>query len=189
MRSRLSKACLIAAVLTLLVPRYLRSQRRRAKSRARPLWEKVVTVKRVEKPNRKASQPLPKTQKTYFLTLQWRVLKRGNGNVQTEGDPNQVFQTGDQLKLAVTTNQDGYLYVIHRMNNGDGKLGISCTGALNKGLNEVKKNQEDVLVYLTVPLSRTRRIAGGKWRLQPAVRTSSWSSAGMSSKSCPGVSP
>ena len=114
------------------------------KTRHRTLWEKVVTVKRVAKPNRKASQPLPKTQKTYLLTLQWRVLKRGNGNVQTEGNPNQVFQTGDQLKLAVTTNQDGYLYVIHRMNNGNGKL-VFPDPRSNKGLNKVKKNQEYVV--------------------------------------------
>jgi hypothetical protein len=84
------------------------------------------------------------TQKVKLLTLQWRVLKRGNGNVQQEADPRQVFHNEDQLKLAVTTNQGGYLYVIHRMNNGDGKL-VFPDPRSNEGRNDVKKNQEYIV--------------------------------------------
>lgn len=144
MRFRLSKTCLIAApVVALLIPAIF-VPGVDAQKQGAPLWDKVVTVKRVDKPDRKPSQPLPKTQRANLLTLQWRLLERGDKNVQQEADPSQVFHNEDQFKLAVTTNQSGYLYVIHRMNNGDGKL-VFPDPRSNEGRNEVKKNQEYVV--------------------------------------------
>jgi hypothetical protein len=144
MRSRLSKTCLIAAAaLTLFVPAIF-VPGVDAQKQGAPMWYKVATVTRVKKPDRKPSKPLPKTQDTNFLTLQWRLLKQGDNGVKLEADPNQVFRTGDKLKLAVTTNQSGFLYIIHRMNNGDGKL-VFPDPRSNNGLNEVKKNQEYVV--------------------------------------------
>lgn len=144
MRSPLSKICLIAATAGVLLIPAIFVPGVDAQKQGAPLWYSVVTVKRVDKPNRKASQPHPKTQKANLLTLQWRLLTRGNNNVQKEADPSQVFHNEDQLKLAVTTNQDGYLYVIHRMNNGDGRL-VFPDPRSNEGRNEVKKNQEYVV--------------------------------------------
>jgi Domain of unknown function (DUF4384) len=145
MRSRLSKTCLIAAAAgaVLLVPVIL-VPGVDAQKQGATLWYPVATVKRVNKTNRTTTHPPLKTQRAALLTLQWRLLKRGENNVQQEADPNQVFHNEDQLKLAVTTNQNGYLYVIHRMNNGDGKL-VFPDPRSNKGLNEVKKNQEYVV--------------------------------------------
>lgn len=144
MRSRLSKTCLIAAAAgALLIPANFVPAVGAQKEGA-PRWYAEVTVDRVKKPDRPTVHPLPKTQPAALLTLQWRVLKRGDNNVQLEADANQVFRTGDRLKLAVTTNQKGYLYVIHRMNNGDGKL-VFPDPRSNNGLNEVKKNQEYVI--------------------------------------------
>ena len=146
MRSRLSKTCLIAvAALTFLVPD-LFVPVVDAQKQGAPLWYSVVTVKRVDKPNRKRTHPVPKTgkQRAALLTLQWRLLERGNGNVQQDADPSQVFHNEDEFKLAVTTNQDGYLYVIHRTNNGDGKL-VFPDPRSNGGRNEVKKNQEYIV--------------------------------------------
>src|SRR5713226_5409069 len=77
-----------------------------------PLWYSVVTVKRVAKPNRPRTRPLPRTQKTALLTLQWDLLKRVSDTTREEADPSKEFQTGDKLKLAITTNQNGYLYII-----------------------------------------------------------------------------
>jgi len=144
MRSPLSKACLIAATVGALLLPALFVPGVDAQKQGAPLWYSVATVKRVDKPNRKPSHPHPKTQKANLLTLQWRLLERGNGNVQQEADPSQVFHNEDQLKLAVTTNQDGYLYVIHRTNNGDGKL-VFPDPRSNEGRNEVKKNQEYIV--------------------------------------------
>lgn len=144
MQFRLRKTLLIAAsVIALLLPAIF-VPGVDAQKQGAPLWDKVVTVKRVDKPNRKPTKPLPKTQKSNLLTLQWRVLERGDKNVQQEVDPNQVFHNEDQLKLAVTTNQDGYLYVIHRMNNGDGRL-VFPDPRSNQGRNEVKKNEEYIV--------------------------------------------
>jgi len=103
-----------------------------------------TTIHRVQKADRRPSRPLPAKQTGTFLTLQWRVLERGNGNVQKEADPNQVFHNGDYLKLAVTTNQNGYLYIIQRMNNGDGNF-VFPDPRINNGRNNVTKNQEYVV--------------------------------------------
>jgi hypothetical protein len=146
MRSRLSKTCLIAAAAgALLAPAFF-VPGVDAQKQGAPLWYSVVTVKRVDKPNRQRTRPVPKTgkQRAALLTLQWRLLERGDNNVQREADPSQVFHNEDQLKLAVTTNQDGYLYVIHRMNNGDGKL-VFPDPRSNEGRNEVKKNKEYIV--------------------------------------------
>ena len=146
MRSPLSKACFIAATAGLLLLPALFVPGVDAQKQGAPLWYSGATVKRVDKPNRKRTHPVPKTgkQRAALLTLQWRLLERGNGNVQQEADPSQVFHNEDEFKLAVTTNQDGYLYVIHRTNNGDGKL-VFPDPRSNGGRNEVKKNQEYIV--------------------------------------------
>jgi len=144
MRFRLTKSTLIAVSLGALIVLAVFMPGVTAKGEGAVLWVEQAKVKRVEKPNKKRVRPVPKVQQTTLLTFQWRLFKRGDGNVQREADPSQVFETGDQLKLAVTTNQDGYLYVIHRMNNGDGKL-VFPDPRSNNGRNEVKKNQEYVV--------------------------------------------
>ncbi|HSE37828.1 MAG TPA: DUF4384 domain-containing protein [Blastocatellia bacterium] len=143
MRSRLSMTCLCVAMAGALLAAAFFSPGVEAQKQGAPLWYSVATVKRVQKPNRRRTRPVSKTgtQRTALLTLQWRWLERGDNNVQKEVDPKRVFRNQDQLKLAVTTNQDGYLYVIHRMNNGDGKL-VFPDPRSNDGRNEVKKNQE-----------------------------------------------
>lgn len=107
-------------------------------------WDKPTTIHRVKKADRRPSHPLPAKEAGTLLTLQWRLLERGNHNVQKEADPNQVFHTGDQVKLAITTNQDGYLYVIQRTNSGDGNF-VFPDPRINNGLNKVKKDQEYVV--------------------------------------------
>lgn len=143
MRSRLSKTCWGAATAAALVVAAVFAPGVDAQKQGAPLWYSVATVKRVQKPNRRRTRPVSKTgtQRAALLTLQWRWLERGDNNVQREVDPNQVFRNGDQLKLAVTTNQNGYLYVIHRMDNGDGKL-VFPDPRSNDGRNEVTKNRE-----------------------------------------------
>jgi hypothetical protein len=108
-------------------------------------WDPApTTIHRVQKADRRPSRPLPAKETGTLLTLQWRLLERGNGNVQKEADSNQVFHTGDQVRLAITTNQNGYLYVIQRLNNGDGNF-VFPDPRINNGLNKVKKDQEYVV--------------------------------------------
>src|SRR4030095_15247321 len=144
MRFRSIQVCLTAvAIAALFVPAIL-IRDADAQKQEKVLWYPVATVNRVNKPDRPVTRPRPTVQTAALLTLQWRLLKRGNGNVQEEADPAQVFHNEDQLKLAVTINQNGYLYVVHQMNNGDGRL-VFPDPRSNEGRNEVQKDKEYVV--------------------------------------------
>ncbi|HVF88648.1 MAG TPA: hypothetical protein VNH22_01195, partial [Blastocatellia bacterium] len=112
MRLRLHQCCLPALMLSALMAHSLSAG---AVQKNNPLiWAGPVKVKRVSKPYIKPASKLPKQQIVPLLTLQWHLLIRGNGNVRQPVDSNLVFETGDQLKLDITTNQDGYLYIINQ---------------------------------------------------------------------------
>lgn len=108
------------------------------------VWGQPVSITRKTKPNRVQSAGFKKVQVAPLLTLQWRLLVRGNGNIQQEVDPSQEFSTGDQLKLAITANQDGYLYLISQPEGKDGII-VFPDQRINNGQNLVKRNQELVV--------------------------------------------
>ncbi len=146
MRFRLSKTCLIAAAsLTLIAPAIFVSSVDAQKEGA-PLWYSVVTVKRVDKPNRIRTRPVPKTgrQQAALLTLQWHLFQRISDTKQEEADPSREFQTGDLLKLAITANQTGYLYIVNQPEGKDGVL-LFPDLRINKGQNHVIKDKEYVI--------------------------------------------
>jgi hypothetical protein len=63
----------------------------------------------------KPQGPLP------ALGLRYTLLKKtGDGQVETESDA--VFHAGDHIRLAVETNDDGYLYVVNRGSSGTWKV-------------------------------------------------------------------
>ncbi|HXG67025.1 MAG TPA: DUF4384 domain-containing protein [Blastocatellia bacterium] len=119
-----------------------------AQKQGAKLWYATATINRKEKPNRKrkTSGPIKKRVKASLLTLQWHLLKRGDGNVKEPVDPNLEFETGDQIKLAITANQDGYLYIINQEEGKDGIL-LFPDPNVNDGKNEVKKDQQYVIPY------------------------------------------
>jgi len=129
----------------LLVPAFFASGAGAQKQGA-PLWYSVVTVKRVEKPNRQRTRPVPKTgtQKAALLTLQWHLVQRISDTKQEEADASQEFQTGNKLKLAITVNQTGYLYIVNQPEGKDGVL-LFPDLRINKGLNSVVKDREYVI--------------------------------------------
>ena len=140
MRFRLSNACLIAvAVLALIAPGLVEAQKQGA-----PLWYSVVTVNRVKKPDRKPAHPAPRVQKAALLTLQWHVLKRTGDDSQEEADTTREFQTGDKLKLAITANQNGYLYIVNQPHGKDGVL-LFPDLRINKGMNYVVRDKEYIV--------------------------------------------
>lgn len=141
---RLLKTSLIAAAVAGVIAPSIFVSRVEAQKQGAPLWYSVVTVKRVKKPNRATPLKLPSTQKRALLTLQWHLLERGDGNTQVEADSSKEFQTGDQLKLAVTTNQDGYLYIVSQPQGKDAVL-LFPDLRINKGLNRVLKDQEYIV--------------------------------------------
>ncbi len=146
MRSRLSKTCLIAAAALMLLVPAIFVPGVDAQKQGAPLWYSVVTVNRVDKPNRQRTGHVPKTgkQKAALLTLQWHLLKRVNDTRRVEADPSHEFQTGDKLKLAITVNQTGYLYIVNQPEGKDGVL-LFPDLRINKGRNYVVKDKEYVL--------------------------------------------
>ena len=55
------------------------------------------------------------------LGLRYTILeKTGEGQVETDADA--VFHAGDHIRLAVETNDDGYLYVVNRGSSGTWKV-------------------------------------------------------------------
>jgi hypothetical protein len=61
-----------------------------------------------------------------------------------------VFHAGDQLRLGVTANQDGFLYVIYQKENEDG-LVMFPDSRVNNGENYVGRNQEFILPPVNCP--------------------------------------
>jgi hypothetical protein len=113
-----------------------------AQKQGASLWYAKASVTRVNKPNRKRTRPVAsKPQQANLLTLQWRIVQRGDGNVKIEADPASEFQTGDQLQIAVSPNQDGYLYIFHYMDGQDGQM-LFPAQHINDGKNFVKQNKE-----------------------------------------------
>jgi len=118
-------------------------------------WDKPQEVvrqakpKRVYRPTTKA-KVRPKTQLAPLLTVQYRVLiKRPDGS-QGESSVASVFHAGDQLRLGVTANQDGFLYVIYQKENQDG-LVMFPDSRVNNGENYVSKNREFILPPVNCP--------------------------------------
>jgi len=106
------------------------------------VWDKDVgSVKRVAKPGRKASPRRRPVMQAPLLTIQYRLIKRAEGGGSGDTSPSTVFFTGDQVKIAITPNQDGYLYIIHNTQGRDGQL-VFPDSRINNGLNFVSKDTE-----------------------------------------------
>lgn len=145
MESRFRKTCLVAAAASALLIPAIFAPGVDAQKQGAPLWYDVVTVKRVNKPNRQPVGPPPrKPVRAALLTLQWRVLKQLENGSPEETDPRKGFQTGDKFKLAITANQNGYLYIVNQPEGKDGVL-LFPDLRVNKGLNAVVRNREYVL--------------------------------------------
>lgn len=109
------------------------------------VWDKdVATVKRVAKPGRKPSPRRKPVMQAPLLTIQYRLIKRADGGDFSDTSPSTVFFTGDQVKIAITPNQDGYLYIIHNTEGQDGQL-VFPDSRINEGTNFVSKNTEYIV--------------------------------------------
>lgn len=146
MRSRLSRTWLIAAAAGALIAPAILAPAVDAQKQGAPLWYSTATVTRKEKPNRERSHPISKTrkEKATLLTLQWHLVKRIDDDKQEEADPSQEFQTGDRLKLAITVNQTGYLYIVSQPEGKDAVL-LFPDLRINKGQNSVVKDKDYVI--------------------------------------------
>jgi len=121
------------------------------------IWDEPVKIKQSKTPKagrkRLPSRPAPDSngdELAPLLTLKYKALKRGDGNSAERADPSGQFKIGDQLKLAITPNQSGFLYVIHRSVDVDGKVidqphVIFPDPRINNGQNVVEKDREYVV--------------------------------------------
>jgi hypothetical protein len=85
--------------------------------------------------------PVPVTTVAYkpqsALGLRYTILKR-SGEGQTEADADTVFRAGDRIRLAVETNDDGYLYVVTRGSSGTWKL-LFPSSEIKEGDNRIQR--------------------------------------------------
>lgn len=121
-------------------------------------WDKPQHVERKAKPKRsyrptKRAKVRPKVEMSPLLTVQYRVLiRRPDGEGETS--PASVFHPDDQLRLGVTANQDGFLYVIYQKEGQDG-LVMFPDSRVNSGENYVSKNKEFILPPVNCPAADT----------------------------------
>ncbi|MEK6300868.1 MAG: DUF4384 domain-containing protein [Acidobacteriota bacterium] len=121
------------------------------------IWDEPVKIKQPKTPKvgrkRPQTRPAPDSngdEVAPLLTLKYKALKRGEGNSADRVDPNGQFKIGDQLKLAITPNQNGFLYVVHRSVGLDGKVldqphVIFPDPRINNGQNTVEKDREYIV--------------------------------------------
>jgi hypothetical protein len=155
MRSRSLNIILITIVIAgLLTQAFVGSEAAAGISDSAFVWDVPVKITPTArpKPNRqrtaKRTQTIKKgVEQAPLLTLKYRLLRRGDGNSSQSIDPATALLTGEQLKLAVTTNQDGFLYVVHRSVDQDGRIidqprMIFPDPRIKGGKNEVTKDTE-----------------------------------------------
>ncbi len=118
-------------------------------------WDKPQQVQRQAKPkrvyhSRKKTSVRPKTELAPLLTLQYRVIIKKADGTDSEASVASVFHAGDQLRLGVTANQNGFLYVIYQKEGQDG-LVMFPDSRVNNGQNLVSRNQEFILPPVNCP--------------------------------------
>ena len=94
-------------------------------------WDVPVSVKAPAKPKPERQRERPAAEHPRkinkgvelapLLTLKYQVLEH-QGDKEVSIDPDKELLTGDQIKLSIMANQDGYLYVIHRTVNTSGEI-------------------------------------------------------------------
>src|SRR5205085_1077563 len=121
-------------------------------------WDEPVAIKQPAKPKagrrRTAVRP-PANNKgeelSPLLTIKYKLLERVAGGDGRMVDAAQTdFNVGDQLRLALTPNQRGYLYVIHHSVDNNNNIVdqphvIFPSPRINDGKNEVNKDEQYVV--------------------------------------------
>lgn len=83
------------------------------------------------------SSPVP-------LGLRYSVLKRDSSNVFREVDPDTTFHSGDRIRVQVSTNTTGYLYVVTQGSSGQWSL-LFPSAEVAGGNNLIQKGETRVV--------------------------------------------
>ncbi len=114
-----------------------------------------VSIFRNPKSTRRTSSKGKPVERAPLLKLEWRLYKvLANGS--EEETSLDTFRRGDRLRLAVRTNQDGYLYVIHQRSASSPGEVVFPDSKLNNGSSSVYKSEEFV-VPSNCPVKISRR--------------------------------
>lgn len=118
-------------------------------ARAQDEWNAVVPVVRKPTGRPRTKRPGPKRppavrEQLRLLSVQWRILKVEPKGAE-EVNPMTVFNPGDRLRLAVKTNQDGFLYIIHQGRADQPGQILFPDSRMNGGRNYVKRGVEYVV--------------------------------------------
>lgn len=84
-----------------------------------------------------ASAPVP-------LGLRYSVLKRDSSNVFREVDPDTTFHSGDRIRVQVSANTSGYLYVVTQGSSGQWSL-LFPSPEVSGGSNLIQKGETRVV--------------------------------------------
>ena len=153
-RSSLSGLLITVVIGGLLTQSLISSEATAKDSDSAFAWDAPVSVKAPAKPKAERQRPLERAKKINkgvelapLLTFKYQVLERAGENKEVSINPAKELLTGDQIKLAITTNQPGYLYVIHRTVNTSGEIIDKPRMAfpdprIKSGENLVAKNQK-----------------------------------------------
>ena len=111
--------------------------------------QRKVKAKRVYRP-RKKNVTRPRVETAPLLTVQYRIMiKRPDGS-EGESSLASVFHKDDLLRLGVTANQDGFLYVVYQKEGQDGLI-MFPDSRINHGENYVSSNEEFILPPVECP--------------------------------------
>lgn len=146
MKSIFCRTNLVAVVVNLLLIPALTDLNSVQAQVSATTWDKPQEVHRQDKPRHvpRGRRKRPPVQRSPLLTVQYRVLIRRPNGTQGESSLASVFHSGDKLRLGVTANQNGFLYVIHQKEGQDGQV-LFPDSRVNNGENYVDRNQEFIL--------------------------------------------
>jgi|GEM_PF-895812 len=154
MRSKLFNISLITLVIGGLIAQAFISDTATARGDNPNYWDEPVKFTQPAKPKpgrrRPISRPKPDKkglEENPLLTIKYQVLTRDEGGAPQQVDAsNREFKVGEQVKLAFTPNQRGFLYVVHHSIDNNNKIidqphVIFPSPRINDGKNDVKKDE------------------------------------------------
>src|SRR5215216_946261 len=144
MKSLICRTHLVVALLSLLLTPVITDINSVLGQDPATTWDKPQEVKRQVKLRRRPRNKRPPVQRSPLLTVQYRVLIRRADGTQGEASIATVFHFKDKLRLGVTANQNGFLYVIRQKEGQDGQV-MFPDSRINNGENYVSRNQEFIL--------------------------------------------
>jgi hypothetical protein len=145
----------VATLLSLLLPLVVMGSAPALAQESSTTWDKPQQVQRQVKPKRvyrphRKYRVRPKVELAPLLTVQYRVIIKRPDGTEGESSVASVFHPGDQLRLGVTANQDGFLYIVYQKEGQDGVIQFPDS-RVNNGENQVSRNQEFVLPPINCP--------------------------------------